>query len=334
MAKNQLPFAPGSLLFAPLEGVTDGPYRQMLFEHFDDWNYYFTDFLRLPTQGTTNASKIIEHYGKKILNTPQYQKRTGLQVLTSPRAQTANSVELINRLGIEHLDLNLGCPSKKVNSHLGGAYLLSDLAALENVIKTVRSHFTGTFTVKIRTGYRDTSLFEDIIHLLCHQGVDAITIHGRTRDQLYKGQAQWELIKKAVSISSVPIIGNGDVWSCDDIENLFEQTGCHSVMCGRGAMKTPWLAQLYREDLHLRDSEAYQLELRKSFIREYYEGLEKKYAEKNPTGDRNFMLSRFKGLSRYLFDDFEQGHQLRSNLLRSQSLDHFYSHLNRLDQIH
>ena len=331
MSLHQLPFKSGSLLFAPMEGVTDEIYRQTLDDLYPEWDYLFTDFLRIPQHGQMSSKKVAQHFGHTVLNNNALKRKTGYQVLTSHLCHTETILNHLCDLNITHLDLNLGCPSKKVNAHFGGAYLLGHLEKLQSVVQDLRARFPLCFTVKIRTGYRDDGLFESIIECLNRIKVDAITVHARTRDQLYKGSANWSKIKKAVEISDVPIIGNGDIWTCQDIDEMFEQTHCYAVMCARGALKTPWLAELYRSNTHT-DNEAYLLELRKGAIIDYFENLKKNY--RKASLDDSFLLNRFKGLTRYLFDDFDQGSKFRSNLLRSPSLDEFEGHLATLDSLH
>ncbi|ATH09214.1 hypothetical protein BIY24_15060 [Halobacteriovorax marinus] len=321
---RKLPFKERSLLFAPMEGVTDEPYRIAIERAFPEWDYLCTDFLRVPTVGSFSTQKIIGHYGEKVLNTPELRKKTGFQILTSYRAQTKEMVSRLNSIEeIEHLDLNLGCPSKKVNAHKGGAYLLSEMDELREIIKIIRENFKRTFTVKIRIGYKNTDRFLDSLKLFEDEGVEAITIHGRTRDQLYRGLANWDYIKQAVKSVNIPIIGNGDVWTVHDIDRMFDYCECDSIMLGRGALKTPWLASLYYQNKDsLDDLDDYTLlEARKTFIQNYFDELEREYKKEENQNIR--ILNRFKSFSRYLFDDFENPEQLRSSFLRANSLDHF-----------
>ena len=127
-----------------------------------------------------------------------------------------------------------------------GAPFLSDLQTLEKIILLIRKKWNRCFTVKIRAGYKDDSTFEEVIKLMNNCGVEGITIHGRTRDQMYKGVASWDYFARAVKISEVPIIANGDIWTAEDIEKVFNETGAYAVMCARSAMKTPWLASEYQ----------------------------------------------------------------------------------------
>jgi len=323
-------FPKKSLLFAPMEGITDEPYRIAMLKTFPEWDQFFTDFLRVPTVGKVNEKLIMDHYGAKIFANPLWRKKNSFQILTTPRAQTQAVVEVIESLKMDHLDLNLGCPSKKVNSHHGGAYLLSDHKGLGEVLKTIRSNFTGHFTVKMRVGYRDDKNFLDTLKLIEDAGVEAITLHARTRDQLYKGTADWDYISKAVGNVSVPLIGNGDVWIVEDIEKIFEYTKCHSVMFGRSALKTPWLAKLYKEyieeDAHI--DETYLLFQRKNYLDEYFGALLREYREFG--WSENLILKRFKSFSRNLFDDYDNFEFIRGNFLRSESLGEFLDHLAEL----
>lgn len=320
----------GALLFAPMEGITDECYRMAIHKAFPEWDLYATDFLRVTSQGLYNNKKIIKHFGEKIYKDEEQRKKTTFQILTAPNAHTKETVSQIQELGFDHLDLNLGCPSKRVNSHKGGAYLLSDFKELKPIIKDIRETFKGIFTVKIRVGYRDDSAFEDCLRLFEDEGVEGITIHGRTRDQLYKGKANWEYIKRAVEVSNLPIIGNGDIWTLKDIKEMFEFTGCHGVMLARGALKTPWMATLYREykdeiDFIDDDELIYK---RKEYLDLYFHLLIREY--KNQFDNEKGMLRRFKSFSHYLFDDLPRGVEIQSKVLRSESMNEFLGHLESL----
>ncbi len=313
-----------------MEGITDGAYRMAIEEAFPEWNYLSTDFLRIPSQGYYTDKKIMEHFGVDDKQMSKTMKKTSFQILTTIKSSTAEHVQRIARLGFEHLDLNVGCPSKKVNGHLGGAYLLSDLPVLRHIIREIRQNFDGVFTAKIRIGYRDDQDFIDILKLLEDEGVDAITLHARTRDQLYEGRADWEYIRKAVTSVNCPIIGNGDCWTLQDIKNMFEQTGCHAIMMGRGALKTPWMATLYEEykDQMFNLNEELIHKQRKSYMDYYFHLLERNYTRKGLDSEQ--ILKRFKAFSRYLFDDYEDAEQVRSRFLRSRSLSEFNNHLGQL----
>ena len=323
-------FPKHSLLFAPMEGITDEPYRIAMLKTFPEWDHFFTDFLRVPTVGKVNEKLIMDHYGERIYNNPAWRAKNSFQILTTARAQTQAVIEVIESLKFDHLDLNLGCPSKKVNSHYGGAYLLSNHKELSNILKIIRNNFSGHFSVKMRIGYRDDINFSDTLKLIEDHGVEAITLHARTRDQLYKGVADWNYVKRAVDEVKIPLIGNGDIWVVDDIEKIFESTKCHSVMFGRSALKTPWLAKIYKEYLHEDGfiDETFLLYERKKYLELYFESLMKEYKEIGWTD--SLILKRFKSFSRNLYDDYDDFETIRGKFLRSESLEEYLEHLDQI----
>lgn len=317
---RKIPFNKGSVIFAPMEGVTDGPYRIAISRAFPEWDYFSSDFYRVPSVGNIYEDGLIEHYGKKASELKGLRSKTSFQILASTRSQVSSAIEKINNLNFTHLDLNIGCPSKKVNSHYGGAFLLSDLKSLRVIIKNIRESYSHVFTAKIRVGYKDDKDFLDILKMLEDEGVDAITIHARTRDQLYQGVADWKYIKQATKVCKVPIIGNGDIWTVEDIVRIFDECDPYAVMIGRGALKTPWLATLYQEYKNNPDflSPEFLLNERKKRLNIYFEELEKEYLSENVKEEN--IHKRFKSLSRFMFDDFPDFEKVRGEFLRSDTL--------------
>lgn len=317
------PIREKSLILAPMEGITDESYRLAANKAFPEWSYYNTDFLRIPSQGIYGDEKIIKHFGNKVYNNEGLKNKTGFQVLAATNSLIEEHISKIERLGFRHIDLNLGCPSKKVNGHRGGAYLLKDLDSLIKIVKTIREIYPHFFSAKIRVGYEDDKNFKDIIKILEDEGVNQITIHGRTRTQLYEGRANWDYIKWAVKNSSIPITGNGDVWTVEDAIDIFHETDCHSIMLGRGAMKTPWLPawfDKYKEKPHHMIEEV-MLQERVDNLIYFFHLLEKQYQIHGLSDDK--ILRRFKALSRYCFEDFPNFTSLKSGFLRCSSLTTF-----------
>lgn len=301
------PLKPQSIMFAPMEGITDECYRKTILKLYPEWDTMSCDFLRVPNPSPYPKKHILKHYGKEIYAHPESRAKTVYQILTSPGAYTAKTVEDIANLGFKWLDLNLGCPSKTVCKNKGGSYLLSDLPNLKIILKEIRDNFPHTFTCKIRVGYEDDTKFEDALRLLEDSGVDAIKIHGRTRSELYRGVANWDYIKRAVKVVNIPIIGNGDIWSTSDIERYFDYTNCHSIMLGRPALKTPWLAKLFKQ------GEEDSLSLRAKEIKRYFEHF---YEEAKNYHDEEFTrIKRIKSITRYLFDDFPEGDSYKKRVL-------------------
>jgi tRNA-dihydrouridine synthase B len=313
-----------SLFFAPMEGITDHYYRNMIFKNYPDWDYMACDFLRIPSVGTYPNKHILKHYGQLAYEQKEQKNKTIYQILTSENALTELHTQKINALGFKWLDINLGCPSKTVCKNKGGSFLLSETETLKKIVKTIRENFPHTFTAKIRVGYKDDTNFINILKMLEDEGVDAITIHGRTRDQLYKGVANWDYIKEAVKAVSIPIIGNGDIWSLEDIDKYYDHTGAHSIMMARGALKTPWIAKLYKEGV-----KEETLEMRVEELKKYFHNL---YAEIDLSPKLNELgkVRRLKSVCRNIFDPLPEADVIKKKFLLSKTKEEMF---NVLDSI-
>ncbi|MBA2403159.1 MAG: tRNA-dihydrouridine synthase family protein [Bdellovibrionales bacterium] len=308
----------GSLVFAPMEGITDEAFRKTILKLYPEWDYLATDFLRVPSAGRYPTKHLIRHFGKELSEIGWVKDKTMFQILTSHRAFTIQMVKDVADLGYPWMDINLGCPSNTVTKNGGGSSLLLDLGALRTLLKNIRDNFSGRLTAKIRTGFHNTLEFEDSIKLLNDEGIEMITVHGRTRDMMYKVPAEWNYIEKAVKISQVPIVGNGDVWCVSDIHRMLKETGCHAVMVARGALKAPWIAQSYKQGVIEETAEERFRKIQKFFF-EYRSELE----SENIT-DRG-LLKQSKSVSRFMLDGIQNSEIIRRKLLLSQTAPDFYS---------
>lgn len=312
------PVPRGSLFFAPMEGITDEAFRKVILKLYPEWDYLACDFLRVPSAGRYPNKHLIKHFGKELFEIPWIQDKTMFQILTSHRAFTVEMVKQVEELQIPWMDMNIGCPSPTVCKNRGGSFLLTDLDSLRGLVRSVRQNYTGRFTAKIRIGYSDTNNFEDSIRMLNDEGVEMITVHGRTRDDMYKAPARWSFIERAVKLSQVPIIGNGDVWNTTDIDRMMKETGCHGVMVARGALKAPWIAQDYRRG-YFEPSKEETFQKIKSFFADYRELLESENISVRG------LLKQSKSVSRFMLDGIEGSEPLRRKLMLSQTVPEFYS---------
>lgn len=324
MRKSSLPpVEKGSIFFAPMEGITDEAFRKTILKLFPEWDYLACDFLRVPSAGTYPLKHLVRHMGRELFEVEWIKQKTMYQILTAHKSFTTEMVSDLEYLQIPWLDLNLGCPSPTVCKNRGGSFLLTDLPALRPLIRNVRSIFQGRFSCKIRVGYDDSKNFADIISMLNDEGVDLITVHGRTRAQMYKEPAEWKFIAQAVQLSRVPIIGNGDVWETNDISRMLNETGCHGVMVARGALKSPWMATDFKNG-HLQETNAERILKIKSFFAEYRAALE----AENIT--MRGLLKQSKSVSRFMLEGMENGEALRRKLILSQTVPEFYAELERI----
>lgn len=189
---------------------------------------------------------------RDLMKTIPEDRPVGAQLIgCEPETMAAAAAKLVDH-GFDILDLNLGCPVRKMTSQGAGAAMLKDpentRAVFEKVVKAVKN---VPVTVKVRKGYEDESGAEAvrIARIAEDAGLSAITVHGRTRAQGYTGKADWEAIGKVKAAVKIPVIGNGDVLSADDARRMREVSGCDGVMIGRGGLGNPWIYKAIQEEL-------------------------------------------------------------------------------------
>lgn len=323
MRNNLAPIPYGSIFFAPMEGITDEAFRKTILKLYPEWDYLACDFLRVPSAGKYPTKHLIRHMGKELFEIPWIKDKTMYQILTSHRAFTTEMVQDLENLQIPWMDLNLGCPSPTVCKNGGGSFLLKDLMTLRPLVRNIRSIFKGRFSAKIRVGFEDANNLVDCMNLLNDEGVELITVHGRTREQMYKEPANWKHIETAVRVSKVPVIGNGDTWEAKDIERMMKETGCHGVMVARGALKSPWMAQDFKRGQFSETREERFIKM-KTFFNEY-----RSILESENISERG-LLKQSKSVSRYMVDGMEGGEAIRRQLILSQTAPDFFSVMDSL----
>ena len=164
------------------------------------------------------------------------------QLFGSNPATLADAARIVEDTGFDMVDLNLGCPAKRVVACNGGSGLLRDLPLIGKIFETVRSVVSIPFTVKFRMGWNDSHIVCVALARLAEQsGLNAVALHARTREQGYSGQARWEWIAAVKDAVHIPVIGNGDVRTPEDACALVVETGCDAVMIGRAAPANPWI---------------------------------------------------------------------------------------------
>ena len=154
----------------------------------------------------------------------------------------ADAARVVEELGFDIVDLNLGCPAKRVCRSNGGSGLLRDLPQIRSIFETVRAAVKIPFTVKFRIGWNDESVVcVELAQIAEACGLNAVALHARTREQGYSGNARWEYIAAIKDAVKIPVIGNGDIRTPEDAATMVEQTGCDAVMIGRTAPANPWI---------------------------------------------------------------------------------------------
>lgn len=164
------------------------------------------------------------------------------QIVGKNPANMAEAARICEQAGADIVDINAGCPSRRVTNGGAGAALLSDLKALERILRAVTAAVTVPVTLKMRAGStHDSIVVREAGQLAESCGIAAITLHARTRAQGFSGHARWSWIRELRAATTVPVIGNGDVKTAHDALRLMEETGCDGVMVGRAALGRPWL---------------------------------------------------------------------------------------------
>jgi len=164
------------------------------------------------------------------------------QLFGSNADTLADAARIVEDTGFDTVDLNLGCPAKRVVGCNGGSGLLRDLPKIGELFRTIRKAVTIPFTVKFRLGWNDAQIVcVEVARMAESEGLNAVALHARTREQGYSGQARWEWIAAVKAAVRIPVIGNGDVRTPEDAAAMVAETGCDAVMIGRTAPANPWI---------------------------------------------------------------------------------------------
>jgi tRNA-dihydrouridine synthase B len=223
-----------NLMLAPMAGVTDRPFRQlckkmgaglvvseMLSSNPKVWN-------------TVKSQLRMNHEGESGVRS--------VQIAGSEPHLMAQAAQFNVENGAQIIDINMGCPAKKVNKKLAGSALLQQPELVESIVKAVVDAVQVPVTLKIRTGWdTDNRNGVQIAQIAEANGIQSLAVHGRTRACMYKGNAEYDTIKKIKETISIPVIANGDILSVDDAKEVLRYTGADGIMIGRGAQGNPWI---------------------------------------------------------------------------------------------
>ena len=228
------------VFLAPMAGLTNLPMRLMARE--GGASLTFTEMVSV--NGLTRD-------GRKsfdLLKSVPADRPIGMQLFGDDADMLAEAAKLVEEYG-ELIDINMGCPVRKVVGTGAGSALLKEPLKVARIIRSVRSATRLPFTIKIRTGWvcGDDSFLE-IGRIAQEEGCDAVTLHPRSRAQMFEGHANWSRIAELKSALDIPVIGSGDLFTAADVAAMLQETGCDAVMVARGAMGNPWI---FRESLSL-----------------------------------------------------------------------------------
>ncbi|MBZ4688382.1 MAG: tRNA-dihydrouridine synthase [Clostridia bacterium] len=225
---------PDLVIAAPMAGVTDKAFRIIAREF--GCGLVFTEMV---------SDKAILHNNKKtraIFDISGEERPVGVQIFGSEPQEMARAAQVVEENGASIIDINMGCPTPKIVKNKEGSALMLEPERAEKIVRSVVKAVSVPVTVKMRKGWDEKNInCVEISQRVQEAGAVAVTIHGRTREQFYSGQADWDIIRAVVKTVDIPVIGNGDIWSGNDAKRMIDYTGCAAVMVARGSMGNPWL---------------------------------------------------------------------------------------------
>ena len=224
-----------NICLAPMAGITDLPFRLLCAEQGAGFVY---------SEMVSAKGLLYDNVGtKELLRIDPMERPAGIQIFGSdPEIMAEVAARLTENPDFDFLDINMGCPAPKIVKNGEGSALMKEPALVGAIVKAVSRASSLPVTVKIRKGFNASwNNAVQIAKIIEDNGGAAVCVHGRTREQYYSGEADWEMIRRVKEAVSIPVIGNGDVTSPEAARKMFDQTGCDAVMIGRAAQGNPWL---------------------------------------------------------------------------------------------
>jgi nifR3 family TIM-barrel protein len=260
---------------------------------------------------------------KRQMRFDEEERPYAVQIFGGRPERMAMGAEMAQEVGADILDINCGCPAPKVVKNGGGSGLLREPQVLETILKEIKKSISIPLTLKLRTGYTDASINVVEVAKMAEQcGVEHIQVHGRTREQGYKGLANWELIRQVKEAVRIPVSGNGDITTIDYGMRRWRESGVDGILIGRGAMQNPWIFRQFQDTLAGRVPYQPDLEEKKAVLLEFFEMCLGEMPEIVALGKMKQLAGQFtKGLV--------GGAQFRQTLYHSHSADEVLENIDR-----
>lgn len=303
------------VVLAPMEGVTNLTFRRLI-RSIGGVGLSCTEFI---------PGIALSCQSKKFMRMAEFdpdERPVSIQIYGKDPEEMAEGAQVVQDLGASIIDINMGCPSKKVCHSSGGSALMKEPELAVSILRAVRKAVSIPMTVKMRSGFDAGHRNAPELAWVCQEeGAEAIAVHWRTREDRFGGSRAVDKIAETVHRLSIPVIANGDIIDIPSAVEMFEETGCAGVMIGRGAMRNPWLLRQISD--YLKGNEPVKVDAaeRKRILLEFLS----RYAQ-----DYRYELSamgKFKQISKHFCQDMPNGQLFRSRLLRSQSIEEILEHV-------
>lgn len=302
------------VLLAPMSGVCDSSFRTII--KTMGCGLVSSEMI------STNAVKYGSKKTDKMLHMTDFERPISIQLFgQDPDSFRIASEYVYNKVRPEIIDINMGCPVKKVAIHSNaGSSLLKDPERAYDIVETVTNTVKIPVTVKIRSGWNKKSInATEIAGVLEDAGASGIIVHPRTKTQGYSGKADWSIIKEVKEQASIPVIGNGDINSCFDAEKMINETSCDAIMIGRGVLGNPWLI---KECVNYLDygikPEEISIEERINLIKEHVD----LFLENN---DERMSFKKIRNPLSYYVKYFPRNHELKEKIFKINTRDELFN---------
>lgn len=315
LAYGKIPVDP-PLILAPMAGITDRYYRKIL-KRIGGVGLVSMEFIS--SEGITRGNE-------RTLNMmafEQEERPLAIQIYGSDPVKMARAAAVVQEIGADVCDINMGCPANKILKGCSGAALMGDPALAESIITSARKVLAIPLTVKFRAGLAEDRMNYMELGRICERsGVDAVALHPRTARQFYTGSADWDRIARLKEALSIPVIGNGDVTTPQQAIEMLGRTGCDGVMIGRGSMTNPWIFSQTAALLAGRAPAEPTLEDRRDLIL-YHFGLLREEE------DRKSALHKMRKFTGWYTHGLRNGKSLRQKIQGLTSIDQFFEEFER-----